>query len=367
MRRAVSIALALFLLPASAAEAKSVKVMTRNLYLGADIFRPVDATKGKDGLDALVAFGNANAITRTIVDQTSFPARSKLLAAEIKASKPDLVGLQEVSTWRSGPFDLARIGTPTATTVDYDFLKTLTAALKKAKAPYQVVRTQKEADVEGPVFEGSDFSQATAARLSIRDVILKRKGSKVKVLKTGSANYKARYEISLSGVKFTFLRGYTWADAKLGRKRFRFVQTHFESADSTITRTDAQELLAGPANIKGRPVIVVCDCNSDPEDTDLDSGSERSAYQVLTGQAPYAVPGGLRRLFDTGSAGSTTFGFDELVKTPTFDRRIDYVFTRSAKGKPLKVLSSAIVGKTATTAGGLHASDHAGVVAKLRL
>ena len=51
-------------------------VMTRNVYLGADIQRPIAATAGKTGLAALVALGNSNVVTRAIVDRTSFPRRS---------------------------------------------------------------------------------------------------------------------------------------------------------------------------------------------------------------------------------------------------------------------------------------------------
>src|SRR4051794_3511813 len=106
---------------AQAAEKPAVTVMTRNLYLGGDIFRPVNETKGKSGLEALNAFANANAKTRKIVDQTSFPTRARLLAREMATRKPDLVGLQEVALWRSGPYSLSNLGTPTVTTVDYDF------------------------------------------------------------------------------------------------------------------------------------------------------------------------------------------------------------------------------------------------------
>ena len=37
------------------------------------------------------------------VQSTDFPVRSKLLAREIKQTKPDLIGMQEVAIWRRGP------------------------------------------------------------------------------------------------------------------------------------------------------------------------------------------------------------------------------------------------------------------------
>jgi hypothetical protein len=132
-----AVAAAVAAAPAQAAPpGKPLTVMTRNLDLGADINRPLNATAGKSGAAALVAFGNANDALRAVVDQTSFPVRSKLLAAEIATARPDMVGLQEVALWQQGPLELGAIGTTNATTVDYDFLATLTANLAATGAEY---------------------------------------------------------------------------------------------------------------------------------------------------------------------------------------------------------------------------------------
>src|SRR5262245_62668114 len=68
---------------------KPVTAMTRNLYLGADINRPVLAAlaaqaAGGTPQQVLVALGNATHVTRDIVDQTNFPVRAGLLASEIE-------------------------------------------------------------------------------------------------------------------------------------------------------------------------------------------------------------------------------------------------------------------------------------------
>ena len=88
---------------------KPVTVMTRNLYLGADIQRPVDrgrcspqATPAARRRASLVALANATHVTRAIVDETDFTVRAGLLADEIAAAEPDLIGLQEVALWRHG-------------------------------------------------------------------------------------------------------------------------------------------------------------------------------------------------------------------------------------------------------------------------
>ena len=133
---------------------KPLKVMTRNLYLGADINRPVDAAlkaaakPGATQSSIIQALAVATDATRAIVDQTNFPVRSKLLAREIATAEPDLVGLQEVALWRSGPLNPAAIAHPSATTVDYDFLQTLLADLAALGADYDAVKVGTRADVE---------------------------------------------------------------------------------------------------------------------------------------------------------------------------------------------------------------------------
>ncbi|MGH3307789.1 MAG: hypothetical protein ACRDOX_08870, partial [Nocardioides sp.] len=117
---------------------KPITVMTRNLYLGADINAPVRAVAGiTDPTQAFLTFGRATFQTRRVVDQTSFPRRSELLASEIATNRPDLVGLQEVALWRSGPLEPTRVGVPNASTVDYDFLQILLQDLTEAGVEYR--------------------------------------------------------------------------------------------------------------------------------------------------------------------------------------------------------------------------------------
>src|SRR5262245_57959458 len=96
------LAASVMLVIASEADAKpkkkpaTVKVMTRNLFLGADLSPALEA--GSPG-----EFIPANGIILNEVDDTAFGPRSRALADEILQKKPDLVGLQEVALWRTDP------------------------------------------------------------------------------------------------------------------------------------------------------------------------------------------------------------------------------------------------------------------------
>lgn len=360
-----------------------VTVMTRNVYLGGDITRPLVAATAPPAA-ALAVLADANHELRAIVDRTDFPARSKLLAKEIAATDPDLVGLQEVALWRSGPLelppsptDLGNLGVSNAEQVDLDFLQLLRRELARLGEPYLAVSVQEESDVEGPAFPGGDPTAPTArdVRLTMRDVVLKRATSAVRVEATGSSQYDTRLPFGIGPVQYSFIRGYTWADVRLGPTRFRFVNTHLESQYSIVAYGQAQELLAeavAPAAEKGRSVIVVCDCNSDP----LDSSQKTlpGGALDLPHDAPYRL---LRGALDdawlrTGTSDpGFTSGLNETLDEPppaSFTHRIDLVLTRGAGGTVMPADSPVLVGTDPAnrSAAGLWPSDHAGVVVRLQ-
>lgn len=350
-------------------EPVSLTVMTRNLYLGGDITRPVRAAQGRSGAEALLALGHANRELRDIVDRTDFRVRSRLLAAEVAAARPDLVGLQEVALWRHGPLELDRVGRLDASEVDLDFLDLLLTALEAHGTAYDVVRVQEESDVEAPAFTGSPLDATLGAaadvRLTLRDVILVRRGSPAEVTASGSQPFRTRLTGDLGGVPFVFARGAVWADVTLGSNRLRFVTTHLESQSPEVAQAQATELVDGPALDTDRPVVLVGDLNSDPTDTTVGPGhrvAEAAAYEELTGRG---------RLVDAAAAVSTapaaTGVLSELLDDASaagLDRRLDLVLTRGG----VAATRAEVTGDDPADrdpATGLWPSDHAGVVVGL--
>src|SRR3954447_4396295 len=124
-----------------------VTVMTRNVFLGADLGPALAATT----LDGAVDGGG---VIWKELEATNFPERALPLAREIKESNADLVGLQEVALWRQQiPSDIGAPPTGVgrlATEVKYDFLALLMQELDAIGAGYEVANVQEEFDAELP-------------------------------------------------------------------------------------------------------------------------------------------------------------------------------------------------------------------------
>lgn len=356
---------------------RPVTVMTRNVYLGADINRPVVAAltaqaQGKTPQEILVALGNATQVTRDIVDKTDFRVRAKLLAREIDRTRPDLIGLQEVALWRHGPLQLDQVAVPNATTVDYDYLAILLKALAARGEHYIPVSVGDRADVEAPSFTGSPFDGTIGAgardvRLTMRDVILMRAHSGLRVVDRGGAVYANNLKIDILGTSLNFDRGYQWVDVRSGNTRFRFINTHLEAFSSDLALAQAQELLSS-ATARRQSSVFVCDCNSDPLNSSIkpnDHVPHKAPYDLITSIFTDAW-----LEFAPAERGWTS-GLSELVNDPTaagFDHRIDMIFTKTPRGS-VRVSNGHVTGDSPRDRDrrtGLWPSDHAGVTLSLR-
>ena len=374
----VAIGTVLVPLTTSTAEAKPINpdapltVMTRNIYLGADIQRPLRAVAGEtDPGTILVKLANANALTRSIVDQTKFPRRAQLLAREVVATQPDLIALQEVALWRHGPLELDKVAVPNAETVDYDYLQILLAALDAAGQDYEAVAVQYESDVEAPSFVGipPNIQNPQDVRLTMRDVVLMKVRDGLSLVDSGGGHYSLANTlvIPLAGKNMVFTRGFAWADVKVGAKKVRFIDTHLEAFGSNFALGQAQELLAGPASREGTTTIIACDCNSDPLNSTLSNGVEhRAPYDFIRSQG--FTDEWLQWL---PAEQGWTSGLSELVNDPTpvkFNHRIDMIFARTPSGKPLDVTAGQVTGTTLADRDPVEnvwPSDHGGVVLTL--
>jgi endonuclease/exonuclease/phosphatase family metal-dependent hydrolase len=342
--------------------------MTRNLYLGADLAPAI-------GAPSLEAFVAANGQILREVTANDFPTRAEGLAQEILAKKPDLVGLQEVALWRTGPPSLAPIlsGAPTATTVRYDYLELLLDQLNKGPDRYEVVVSQDEFDLEAPADENGVAGDGPAAqglpnaeingRLTMRDVILARRGAGVQTENPQSGNFQALLTVPILGQGLTIKRGWTATDAKVrGSGWFRFVNTHLEAFDPaalvpSIRALQAAELVApeGPAT-SDLPVILVGDLNSDD---DTVAPGDQQAYRVLleAGLVERSTNNPLgcclnSSLLAEGAGGSVS----------DFDHQVDHVMTRDPD--QIELESSAVTGLLPVN--GFWDSDHAGLFSALR-
>src|SRR3954469_1079599 len=346
---------------------KVVSAMTRNLYLGADLGPAL-------GAKSLDEFVTATGKVLRDVSANDFPTRANGLAQEILSEKPDLVGLQEVALWRTGPPDLAPVltGQPTATTVRYDYLQELLAELNRGPDRYEAVVVQPEFDLEAPADEngvagdGPNPAIANAeinGRLPRRDVILARRGAGVDTRKPQSGNFKALLPVEILGQKLTIKRGWTATDARVRSSGwFRFVNTHLEAFDPaflvpSIRALQAAELVApgGPAT-GSLPVVLVGDLNSDD---DTVSAGDQQAYRVLlnAGLVERSTDNPLgcclnSSLLAAGAGGSVS----------DFDHQVDHVMTDDPAGIGLE--RSEVTGLLPVN--GFWDSDHAGLFSALR-
>ena len=331
----------------SSDRARTATVMTRNLYLGADL-DPIITALGSG--DPAQVVGAATATWGTV--QASHPAeRMAAVADEIVAAKPAAVGLQEVSTWTTYPFDPATQTLAGGPTVRYDFLQLLVDALAARGVTYRAVDGATSTNFTSApipvVVPGSGTPYPTqAVQLVDRDVILVRDG--VKATNAHHGNFVTVLQPPLAPLKVD--RGWGSADLRTRLASFRFVNSHTEAfGPEEIRVAEVQELFAAQDAITAQtgalPTVYVGDYNS--------AAPAEGGYLALRS-----------RLADLGGDAPTCCQEGTLTSpVPSFDERIDLVLgTAGVRG-----VSSYRTGTTPVDLPGdtWWASDHAGVVSTL--
>ena len=330
--------------PASApAKPQDLKVMVRNVYLGADLI-PLAAAPNRD------AFEQAAAQRFQTVQSNDFATRAKALAAEISKDKPDLIGVQEAAIWRRGADGVKDGSTTPATQVVYDSTALLLKELAARHTKYKVAVGRDWFDFEAPTALGYDL------RITQRNVILVRVGSKVKVRRKFSGQFRNHFDPPTPVGVAQQLRGWVGVDATLAKKKFRFVSTHLEAYSPAIADQQMNQLVkpGGPLASKKRRSILVGDFNSAPGSNANSRGAERkdNAYDSAIG-AGFYNPLPKRK--------TCCFAEDLHSTADRLETWIDHVLVRPRVSAP----RSGIVGTKQVA--GLYPSDHAGITATLRL
>jgi endonuclease/exonuclease/phosphatase family metal-dependent hydrolase len=352
---------------ASSREPK-IKAMTRNLYLGADIFNVIGA-----------AMTNPNLIPIAVEDayetilETNFWERAEAIADEIALYQPDVIGLQEVSTYYiQTPGDFIFGNQVQANEVVIDFYEVLNAALK-ARGMNYIAYTVTNADIELPMHDDNPTAapyNLSDLRMVDHDVILVRKDHKASNMMSG--NYQHYLSLDLGGIAIDFPRGYLAVDVNIKDDVFRFVSTHLEiesepgSVFRAIQSAQMNELLTN-LTTETKPVVLVGDLNSSPEHVPGAWGSVPYVppYMLAVEYFGYKDSWKEQKIYDEGY----TFGFDEFVSDEDGELtiRYDHIFI-DPKNLKIDKVQADVFGDTVDemTPSGLWPSDHAGVVAKIK-
>jgi hypothetical protein len=213
-------------------EPHQVTVMTRNMDSGTG-FGPVLAAHTIPELLAGVAELYAE------VQASNPPERAAAVAQEIAAAQPNLVALQEVSQWRTGPL----FGNPT--TLAHDVLASLLADLDAQGLRYAPVALIPEWTISAPCACGfsvgySDFD-VILARTDLPSVDFTLDNMQV-------GHFTHLLTVPSVVGPITIPRGWASVDVHLPGKTYRFITTHLDPVFPPVQVAQAAELLAGPGN-----------------------------------------------------------------------------------------------------------------------
>jgi endonuclease/exonuclease/phosphatase family metal-dependent hydrolase len=281
----------------AAAGARTITVMTQNLYVGADVDLVIGALASTDPTDDIPAL----LFAIETLGKTDFPARAEAIVDEIARVRPHAVGLQEVSV-----IDINL--PPLGVFIHLDFLTILQAELAARGLNYTMAaQVQNTNAAPLPGISLVDF-----------DVLLVDAG-RVAITSAGGENFAVNVSPPPVAPGVELKRGWVWARVEIARQRYTIVSTHAEAdlAGAHLSELRAAQLsqLVGTITSPER-VIIMGDLNDTP-------GSPM--YQVLAGAGFTDMWAALR----PGVVGLTCCHLADLSdQVAAFYQRIDYVFTR---------------------------------------
>jgi endonuclease/exonuclease/phosphatase family metal-dependent hydrolase len=342
-RRSVTILLTAIVSAASALSAgaeddpRMLRVMTQNLFIGT-FYRELMATTTPQ------AFAAAVTITYQHIQATKPAERMATIAREIANAEPDLIGVQQAAILRTG-------SKPPATTVEFDYLKILLAELAKTGRHYKVVAVVPGLDAEAP------SSLGFFVRLTTRDVLLARSHDDLRLGNLQIRQFLAAGLYPTPAGVLVDPSGFAAIDVTMRGQSIRFVTTHFDVTPA-VSLLQARELVQATSDTS-MPTVLVCDCNATP---DVQSDPSFASYKLLR-DAGFSETFKLTR---SDQPGFTCCQAEDLRnQISAVSRRIDLVQFRG----PFRVVHAGVVGASPgdRTPSLLWPSDHAGVVATLRL
>lgn len=331
----------------------ALTVMTRNVYVGGNVDLVLEAAPQ----DVPIVVGQ---VFQELIS-TDFAERAQSFAREIAATKPHLIGLQEISLIRrQSPGDLVAGGTTPAETVFLDQMDVLMTALAAAGLDYREVGSVENLDVEAPMLTSVSPLSFDDIRLTDYDVLLAR--ADVITANVAEVNYDAVLPVPGIGV---LTRGYVAADATVHGRTYRVFTSHLEPVTVPeilpVQLGQIQQLVAATQGL-GMPAVVI---------GDLNTGPGRPGYDVLIASGLVDV---WNRNVRPASDGYTCcFPSNLRGDSRTPDMRIDLVLYRPANTRHgndgLGSVFVDLVGEAPEdiTPSGLWPSDHVGVVATLRV
>jgi len=319
-------------------------LMTWNIYQGADLSPLFNATTPSEFVTAVGSAYNR-------IQATNFGERADSIADEIQKTRPDLIGLQEVILLRTqipsdGP------ATP-ATNISLDYLQILIDTLAERGLIYEPIVVQNGTDIEVP---GLISTGLVDIRLTDRDVILVRADNKDFTLSNiQGAQFAAKLPLTTLFGPISIPHSWVSVDVTFDKgDKARIVSTHLEPLSPIIQGLQADELLNGPGNTH-LPVVFIGDFNSNAD------GTGTPTYTKL-------IDAGFIDAWTIKGKGNgfTCCQADDLLNNDSsLTERTDLMMFRG----DFKVKDIELVGNSQNdrTISGLWPSDHAGIVATLKL
>jgi hypothetical protein len=277
--------------------------------------------------------------------------------SEGSSAIPDLVSLQELDQWYTGPFNPVT-GQCGAMTLQFDMLQELLDALAQQGAHYGlVVEAAQFAFPPAPGFIPPNTFLCAQVQNNI--AILARTDLKPTLFQLSnvqSGQYQNEVMVSTPVGLFPEPRAWASVDVTFHGILFRFIGTHLESFVPSVRQAQGMELRNGPANTS-LPIVIAMDSNAqafplpqDPTYMDFIAAGYNDVWTEL-----FPLQPGL------------TCCQAPLVNNPVSQlyQRIDLILTLgniTPEGIALFGINPSTM-----TPGGLWPSDHAGVAARLEV